>query len=90
MKIQEEVIQILANLLAAQGEIPNVEKALQELSPNTDLSMHFLLDSLDMSEIFLLIQEKFNIKIPQDDYMDLNTVGEIESYIKMKLQAVNL
>ncbi|GAA1667444.1 acyl carrier protein [Fodinicola feengrottensis] len=38
-------------------------------------------DSLSMVEVVVAAEEKFNIKIPDDDVQNLRTVGDAVSYI---------
>ena len=42
------------------------------------------MDSLDIVNVFLLIQEKFDIEIPDDDYIQLETIDKIVEYINTK------
>jgi len=41
-------------------------------------------DSLDMMNVLLAIEEKFGIKIPDDDIDDLDTVENIVSYLRKR------
>jgi acyl carrier protein len=40
------------------------------------------IDSLEMMNVFLGIEEKFGIQIPDEDIADLNTIENIVSYLQ--------
>ncbi|MCV3388233.1 acyl carrier protein [Campylobacter sp. IFREMER_LSEM_CL2256] len=42
------------------------------------------IDSLDMANLFLNLQEKYNIEIPMEDTEKLTSIENIEQYIKLK------
>lgn len=39
-------------------------------------------DSLDVIEMLMMLEEEFDIEIPDKDLDDLNTVGDVVEYIK--------
>ncbi|EDP6836989.1 acyl carrier protein [Campylobacter lari] len=41
-------------------------------------------DSLDMANLFLNLQEKYNIEIPMEDVEKLISIENIEQYINLK------
>ncbi|EAK0950615.1 acyl carrier protein [Campylobacter lari] len=41
-------------------------------------------DSLDMANLFLILQEKYNIEIPMEDVEKLISIENIEQYINLK------
>ena len=43
------------------------------------------IDSLDLVNIYLLLEEKFNIKIPDEDLNQVETVNDIIEYINKKV-----
>lgn len=43
------------------------------------------MDSLDSINVFLLIEEKFNLSIPDEDLGGLQTVNDIVDYINKRL-----
>ncbi len=68
----EEVIEVLVNSgSAADLDGLTNETSLQDIG----------VDSLDMSNFLLGLEEKFDIQIPDDDIDDLDTVDAIVSYI---------
>jgi acyl carrier protein len=42
-------------------------------------------DSLDKMNIFMLLEEKYEIKIPDEDFDDLNTFTMISDYINQTI-----
>lgn len=40
------------------------------------------IDSLEMMNVFLGIEEKFGIQIPDEDIVDLDTIASIVSYLQ--------
>lgn len=43
------------------------------------------LDSLDIVDLVLKMEDQFSISIPDDDYPKLQTVGQINEYVEQKL-----
>jgi acyl carrier protein len=53
---------------------------------NIDLNTSFKddldADSLDLFELIMAIEDKFNVEIPSDDVANLNTVEDVIEYLK--------
>lgn len=43
------------------------------------------IDSLDVVNVYLLLEEKFDVKIPDEDLNKVTTIDEIVEYINNKL-----
>lgn len=43
------------------------------------------IDSLDVVNVYLLLEEKFDVKIPDEDLNKLQTIDNIIEYINIKL-----
>ena len=43
------------------------------------------IDSLDVVNVYLLLEEKFDVKIPDEDLMKVETIDTIVEYINNKL-----
>lgn len=71
----EEVIEVLVN----SGVAADLE-GLTNSSSLTELGV----DSLDMSNFFLCLEEKFEIKIPDEDLDGLDSINVIVEYIEEK------
>ena len=73
--MQEEII----NLIKEITEIPT-----SKIKEDTNLVEDLELDSLDLTEIFAEIEDKYNIEILDDDIYNLQTVNDIIEYIEDK------
>ena len=75
MALEEQVIGIVAEHL----QVP-LEEITRESSFVDDLKA----DSLDIVELVMGFEDEFNIKIPDDDYDKIRTVGDAIDYITEK------
>jgi acyl carrier protein len=75
--VEEQLKKIVANQLGR-----NVE----ELDINNELLNDLGGDSLDAVEITLSIEEQFNIRIADAEYVNLKTLQEYAELIKTKLE----
>lgn len=73
MEIQEKVISIVSE--AANVEIANIKA---ETNFTDDLN----LDSLDMVEMMMKMEEEFGVEIPEEKTEDLKTIKDVTSYLK--------
>jgi acyl carrier protein len=51
---------------------------------NSDSLVEQGVDSLDMANIFLMLEEKYEIEIPDEDIPQLQTIDNIVKYIEAK------
>lgn len=77
MASKEEILAGLAEIL---GEVADVDAAdvTEDKSFTDDLDV----DSLSMVEVAMAAEEKFGVKIPDDELPKLKTVGDAVSYIE--------
>ena len=75
----------LDQLKELMKEIDMLRDKVDFLDPNKDLATQGI-DSLDMLSVFLLLQEKFNIEIPDEDIPKLNTLNAIVEYVNQKME----
>lgn|GEM_PF-1677064 len=75
----------LDQLKELMKEIDMLRDKVDSLDPNKDLATQGI-DSLDMLSVFLLLQEKFNIEIPDEDIPKLNTLNAIVEYVNKKME----
>ncbi|TCS41941.1 acyl carrier protein [Reinekea marinisedimentorum] len=54
---------------------------LNTVTLDDNLAQKFDLDSLDMIEVFLRIQDEFGVEIDEDDYEKLMSLNDILAYI---------
>ncbi|MGY1435589.1 acyl carrier protein [Streptomyces reniochalinae] len=73
---QEEIVSGLAEIVNEIAGIP-AEDVQLEKSFTDDLDV----DSLSMVEVVVAAEEKFGVKIPDDDVKNLKTVGDATDYI---------
>jgi len=74
--VAEKLKQIIAETFGVK-----LEDIKDESSFKDDLGA----DSLDLVELTISIEEAFNIKIPDEDAEQLDTVGKVISYIESKV-----
>ena len=70
-------------ILGGLAEIINEETGLptEDVQPDKSLTDDLDIDSLSMMTIVVNAEEKFGVRIPDDDVKDLKTVGDAVSYI---------
>lgn len=73
MNIFEELTQILAKQLRV-----DVEKIEKDADIMEDLGA----DSLDIVEILMIVEEEFGLAIPEEEFPNLRTVGDLCDYIQ--------
>jgi acyl carrier protein len=73
MEIQEKVISIVS-------EAANVEAAT--IKAETSFIDDLNLDSLDMVEMMMKMEEEFGVEIPEEKTEDLKTINDVTSYLK--------
>ena len=69
----QKVIEIVCDA----AEIPP-----ERVAPDKDLVEECFIDSLDMLQIFVDVEEAFDIKFPEKEIDKLRTVNDIVSYIR--------
>jgi acyl carrier protein len=72
--------EILAELAAIVNDIAGVPAG--DVTPEKTFLDDLDVDSLSMVEIATAAEDKFGIRIPDDDLKDLKTVGDAVSYIE--------
>lgn len=75
MALEEQVISIVAEHL----QVP-----LEEITRESSFVGDLKADSLDIVELVMGFEDEFNIKIPDDDYDKILTVGDAIDYIQEK------
>ena len=75
MDIQKEVIDIVAKQLDLKTE---------DIKPENEFIEDLKADSLDLVELIMLFEEKFDIQIPDEDAENIQTVKKAIDYIKKK------
>ncbi len=78
---QEEIISNLAEIIE---EVTGIEPS--EVTVEKSFVDDLDIDSLSMVEIAVQTEDKYGIKIPDEDLTSLNTVGDVVAYVQ-KLEA---
>jgi acyl carrier protein len=77
MAESQEIVEGLAEIVNEVAGIPEEDVELDK-SFTDDLDI----DSLTMVEVVVAAEEKFGVKIPDDEVKNLKTVGDAVSYIQ--------
>ena len=59
----------------------------EELAPRASFIDDLGADSLDIVELVMAMEEEFDIEIPDDDAEKIQTVKDVISYLKGKIEA---
>ena len=73
MDIQKTVIDLIAEQLNVKAE---------NIKPNNDFIKDLKADSLDIVELVMSLEEKFDIQIPDEEAEKMQTVKHIIEYIQ--------
>ena len=76
MATREEITSGLAEILEEVAGV-NPDDVAEEKSFTDDLDV----DSLSMVEVVVAAEERFDVKIPDEDVKNLKTVGDATTYI---------
>ena len=77
---REEILAELAALMHERGTLSTDSNLKETDRFSDDLSF----DSLDMVELGMDVETKFNIKIPETDLADIKTVGQVIDKVASK------
>ena len=76
MATQEEILSGLAEIV---NEVAGIEES--EVQLDKSFTGDLDVDSLTMVEVVVAAEEKFDVKIPDDEVKNLNTVGDAVNFI---------
>ena len=71
---------IFDDVKAVVGEQLNVNEV--EIKPESRFVEYLGADSLDVVELVMALEEKFDINVPDEDEEKISTVGDIVAYIE--------
>lgn len=77
MDVKQKIVDILVEKL---GIAPT------EVTPEANLIKDLGIDSLDFAELIMEFEQEFNIRIPDNDAEQLQTVSEIVDYVTRMLK----
>lgn len=75
MELQEKVIKLVS-------EATKMDSA--NISLNTSFVDDLNLDSLDMVELMMKMEDEFGVEIPEDETENLKSIGDVVTYLKAK------
>ena len=61
--------------------VENLGISADEITENTSFKEDLGVDSLDLFELVMALEEEFEVEIPADDLETLVTVGDVMNYI---------
>jgi acyl carrier protein len=77
MATQQEILTGLADIVNEVAGVP-----ASDVQPEKSFVDDLDIDSLSMVEVVVAAEERFGVKIPDDDVKGLRTVGDAVSYIE--------
>jgi len=73
ISIKTKVIKLIAEQAGVAGD---------SISDNTSLQADLELDSLDIMDLLLVLEEEFDMQIPDEELSKIQTVSDIVNYIE--------
>lgn len=73
--MEEKIIKLMVEKLSLEESAITLDASIKD-----DLGI----DSLDLFELIIALEEEFNIEIPQEDVLEINTVNEIVTYLNKR------
>lgn len=74
--MEEKIIQLISN--ATKADIKNI-------NPETNFIDDLNLDSLDIVELMMKMEDEFGVEIPEDDAEKIKYVKDLISYLTQKV-----
>lgn len=75
MEVQDKVIKLVSE--ATKMDAGNI-------TINTTFVDDLNLDSLDMVELMMKMEDEFGVEIPEDETENLKSIGDVVNYLKAK------
>jgi acyl carrier protein len=75
MELKEKVIKLVSEATKVDA---------QNISQNTNFIDDLNLDSLDMVELMMKMEDEFGVEIPEDETENLKSIGDVVNYLKTK------
>ena len=75
MELNDKVMKLVSE--ATKVELSNIK-------PDTSFIDDLNLDSLDMVELMMKMEDEFGIEIPEEDTEKLKTIKDVTNYLKSK------
>lgn len=74
--IFDEIVELLSDQM-------NIDKSM--LRPETRFVEDLHTDSLDMVEMLIALEDKYNITVPDEEAKQLDTLGKLAEYVESKV-----
>ena len=71
------VFEKIKKMLAEQ-----LEASEDDMTMETDIAEDLEADSLDVVELLMLIEDEFDVEIPDEEIENLKTIGDVVNYIQ--------
>jgi len=84
---REEIISFILDFIAAT--FPDDDLDLSDVDPDIPLRDQLGLDSVAFLEIVMELQMKYDIDVPEEDYIELTTLNRCVDYLSSKLEGLN-
>ncbi len=78
-----EIILNIAEIMIDELKLEDVTP--ETFDPDVDLIDEIGIDSMDLATVALVLQDKYSMRIDEDDYPKLTTVRLIAEYIKERI-----
>ena len=75
MELQDKVIKLVSE--ATKMDVANI-------GPQTSFVDDLNLDSLDMVELMMKMEDEFGVEIPEDETENLKSIGDVITYLEAK------
>ncbi len=79
----QEIIINIAKIMINELKLEDVTP--ETFDPDIDLIDEVGIDSMDLATVALVLQDKYGMKIDEDDYPKLTTIRLIAKYVEGKL-----
>jgi len=76
--MQDKIVKIVQEATKAEAD---------KITPETNFVEDLNLDSLDMVELMMKVEDEFGVEIPEDDTDGLKTVQDVVNYLEKKVNA---
>lgn len=78
---KDEVMGIIVDIISE-----NLDVSRERIKPGASIVDDLGADSLDMANILGAIEDKFEIEIPEDETIDIDTVDQLVEYIMGRIK----
>ena len=73
---------MVERIMEMTSENLNIDRAL--IQPTSSFKGDLGIDSLDLFELVMALEEKYEVEIPSEELAELTTVGAVMEYLKNK------